>query len=200
MRLKFLGLVFDTRLNWKAHVACTKAKCRNALNLIKKLSYTTWGADRSTLRILYKATVLSILDYGIQIYGSASETTLKNLDPIHNEGLRICSGAFKSSPCKSLYVESGELPLNLLHDLVTVRSALRIQASDSPSKSLFDQRDIFINNHSPPFPIRANRLIETMNINVIIPPTISLPPPWLTHKTNICTHLYYMRLRMYAII
>ena len=62
--VKFLGLIFDTHLNWKAHVAYTKAKCKNALNLIKKLAHTTWGADRHTLLMLYKATVISVLDYG----------------------------------------------------------------------------------------------------------------------------------------
>ena len=190
--VKFLGLVFDTHLNWKAHVAYIKGKCKNALNLMKKLSHTTWGADRSTLMMIYKATVLSILDYGCQIYGSASEATLKILDPIHNEGLRLCSGAFRSSPCNSLQVESGELPLNLHRDLITIRSAVRIQASDSPTKALFEQRDIFINNHTPSFPIRASRLLEDMNIEINIPQTVNLPPPWLMHEIKICTELNYL--------
>ena len=38
--VKFLGLIFDTHLNWKAHIAYTKAKCKKALNLIKKLAHT----------------------------------------------------------------------------------------------------------------------------------------------------------------
>ena len=42
--VKFLGLVFDTHLNWKAHISYIKTKCNSALNLIMKLSHTTWGA------------------------------------------------------------------------------------------------------------------------------------------------------------
>ena len=193
--VKFLGLVFDTHLNWKTHVAYIKGKAKNSLNLLKKLSHTTWGADRSTLMALYKTTVLSILDYGSQIYGSASEATLKTLDPIHNEGLRICTGAFKSSPNMSVQVESGEPPLSLHRDLVTMKSAVRIKASDSPTKKLFNERDIFINNHPPPFAVRANRLIESTNINLIYPPLINLPPPWIMHKVKVCTHLYYLSKR-----
>ena len=190
--VKFLGMILDSHLNWKAHIAYTKAKCKNALNLIKKLAHTNWGADRHTLLMLYKTTVLSILDYGCQIYGSASEAALKVLDPIHNEGLRISTGAFKSSPSKSLQVEIGEPPLSLHRDLVTMRSAIKIQANDSPTKELFNQRDIFINNHSPPFPVRANRLLESVNENIIFSPIIKFPPPWTMHKIKTCTHLYYL--------
>ena len=118
--VKFLGLIFNTHLNWKAHVSYTKAKCKNALNLLRKLSHTTWGADRSTLLILYKSTILSIIDYGSQIYGSASETVLNNLNSIQTQGLRICTGAFKSSPNLSVLCESGELPLKLHRELVTM--------------------------------------------------------------------------------
>ena len=193
--IKFLGLVFDTHLNWKAHVAYTKGKCKNALNLLKRLSHTTWGADRKTLMMLYKATILSIIDYGSEIYGSASEATLKALNPIQNEGIRICTGAFKSSPCTSLQVESGEPPLALHRDLITLRTAIRIRASDSPTKKLFEGRDIFINNHVPPFPIRANRYFETSNINVIYPPVLKLPPPWTMFKIKTCTHLCYLSKR-----
>ena len=119
--VRFLGLIFDTHLNWKAHIANTKAKCNSALNLMLKLSHTTWGARRQTLLMLYKALVLSRIDYGSPIYGSASPNTLKSLNSIQTKGLRLCSGAFKSSPNSSVVCESGELPLSLHRDLVTIK-------------------------------------------------------------------------------
>ena len=133
--VKFLGLMFDTHLNWKAHVAYVKKKCNSALNLMLKLSHTTWGARRQTLLMVYKALVLSKLDYGSPIYSSASRNTLKSLDPIHTRGLRLCTGAFKSSPNTSVCCESGEPPLPLHRDLVTMRSALKIMSSASPQSS-----------------------------------------------------------------
>ena len=80
--VKFLGLVFDTHLNWKSHISYIKTKCNGALNLIMKLSHTTWGARRSTLLMIFKALVVSRLDYGCPIYGSATQAALKSLDPI----------------------------------------------------------------------------------------------------------------------
>ncbi len=85
--VKFLGVIFDNHLNWQSHIKYIKARASKALNLLRKLAHTTWGTKRQTMMMLYKAVVLSILDYGCPIYGSASENVLKNLDPIHHEGI-----------------------------------------------------------------------------------------------------------------
>ena len=56
---------------------------------------------------------MSTLNYGVQIYSSATKATLKTLDSIHHEGIRLTTGAFRSSPANSLCVEAGEPPLDL---------------------------------------------------------------------------------------
>ena len=42
------------------------------------------------------------------MYGSALRSILKQLDPIHHQGLRIALGAFRTSPAQSLYIEAHE--------------------------------------------------------------------------------------------
>ena len=59
------------------------------MNLLKVLSHTSLGADRTTLLKLYWSLVLSKLDYGCIIYSSARKLYLQMLDPIHNQGLRL---------------------------------------------------------------------------------------------------------------
>ena len=184
--------MFDTHLSWKAHVAYVKNKCNSALNLMLKLSHTTWGARRQTLLMVYKALALSKLDYGSPIYSSSSRNTLKSLDPIHTRGLRLCTGAFKSFPNTSVCCESGEPPLPLHRDLVTMRSALKIMSTASPTKQLFDMPDIFINNHELPFPIRANRLLDSTGIRVNLHPPLNSPPPWIMKKIKVCSKLYHL--------
>lgn len=44
---------------------------------------------------------------------SAAETNLKELDVLQAHALRICCGAFKSSPVSSMQVEMGEMPLRI---------------------------------------------------------------------------------------
>ncbi|GFT71070.1 putative RNA-directed DNA polymerase from transposon BS [Trichonephila clavipes] len=48
----------------------------------------------------------SRIDYGCIAYGSACNSTLQKLDPVHHMALRICSGAFRTSPVQSLYHSS----------------------------------------------------------------------------------------------
>ena len=52
---------------------------------------------------LYQSLVRSRLDNGCIIYGSARKSYLQMLDPIHNQGLRLALGAFRTSPVASLY-------------------------------------------------------------------------------------------------
>ncbi|GFU59106.1 putative RNA-directed DNA polymerase from transposon X-element [Trichonephila clavipes] len=62
---------------------------------------------------VYRALILSRLDYGCVVYGSTRASVLKRLDTIHHSALRICSGAFRTSPVTSLYVVCHQPPLEL---------------------------------------------------------------------------------------
>ena len=68
---KFLGIIFNRKLSFIPHIKYLKAKCLKALNLLKVLSHTNWGADRTVLLQLYRSLIRSKLDYGSILYGSA---------------------------------------------------------------------------------------------------------------------------------
>lgn len=51
--------------------------------------------------MLYKNLILSIIDYGCILYGSASDTVLKPLNTLQNKELRIALGALHSTPEKN---------------------------------------------------------------------------------------------------
>ena len=46
---KFLGLVFDNKLSFKGHISLLKKKCLKAMNLLRVVAHTDWGADSTTL-------------------------------------------------------------------------------------------------------------------------------------------------------
>ena len=106
-----------------------REKCQSPLNLLKVLSSSDWGASRKCLLKLYRALIRSKLDYGCIVYRNASDSLLKKLDPIHNQGLRLSLGAFKSSPVESLYVEAHELPLKERRQELIMKYGLRIKAN-----------------------------------------------------------------------
>ena len=116
---KFLGVLFDRKLSFIPHIKYLKAKCLKALNLLKVLSHTDWGADRTVLLQLYRSIIRSKLDYGSIVYGSARKSYLSMLDTVHHQGLRLALGAFRTSPVESLYVEAEEPSLYLRRKKLT---------------------------------------------------------------------------------
>ena len=109
--MRFLGLVFDTKLSFLPRIRALNARCLKALDVLKVLAATEWGPDSTVLLQLYRALVQSKLDYGSIVYGSARKSCLKLLDPVHHQGLRLSLGVFRTSPIQSLYIEARELSL-----------------------------------------------------------------------------------------
>ena len=179
---RFLGLIFDQHFNWLPHIHDLKARCRKALNIFNVLSHTQWGADRATLMHLFTALIQSKLDYGSVIYGAATESRLKLLDPIHNAGLRYASGAFKSSPVVSLQAECDTLSLSDRRDEQRLRSLARI--SRVPDSNLRTTITEDINQQNPwDFNIRICMMLHEFQIeapNVIIQEVPEVPPWTLT--------------------
>jgi len=108
---KFLGVVFDSKLSFIPHIKHLKDKYTKALNLLRVLAHTSWGADQEILIHLYRSLIWSKLDYGCTVYGSARGSYLQMLDPIQNHALRLCLGAYRTSPTSSLCVEANEPPI-----------------------------------------------------------------------------------------
>ena len=76
------------------------------------------------------------MDYGCLVYGSASKTALAKLDPVHNQGLRLSLGAFRSSPVESLYVEAHEPPLEIRREKLALQYNLKLKAN--PGNPAYD--------------------------------------------------------------
>ena len=169
---KFLGLIWDTKLTFEPHIKYLKARCQKSLNILKVLSRTEWGADRTTLLKLYRSLVRSKLDYGCIVYGSASKTALAKLDPVHNQGLRLSLGAFRSSPVESLYVEAHEPPLEIRRDKLALQYVLKLKAN--PENPAYDvvfnpkHKELYKDKESATdsFGIHCKKLLKEAKINV----------------------------------
>ena len=86
---KLLGLLFDKKLTFIPHIKSLKVKYLKALDVLKMLSNTNLGGDRSVIPNLYRSLVRSKLDYDSTVYGSARKSYLKCLDTIRLQGLRL---------------------------------------------------------------------------------------------------------------
>ena len=160
-----------------------------SIESFKVLSHTSWGADRTTLLKLYRSVVRSKLDYGCIIYGSARKSYLQMLDPIHNQGLRLALGAFRTSPVASLYVVADEPSLYSRREKLSLQYAIRLAANPSnPAHevtfppnyvNLYEQKPKAIKS----FGIRISPLLES-------PRSDSTTLPWsLGHTSHLGTIL-----------
>ena len=183
---KFLGLIFDSKLTFVPHIKMLKSKCLKALDVLKVVSSTDWGADKSILLNLYRSLVRSKLDYGSIVYGSARKSYLQMLDAVHHQGLRLCLGAFRTSPVESLYVEANEPSLTNRRIKLGLQYAIKLKAyPDNPAYScVFNPpyENVFEKhvNKIPPFGIRIKPHLEAFDLNLEIVAPVEVPncPPW----------------------
>ena len=184
-KTKFLGLILDRKLLYTPHIKELRLSCLRSLNILKSLSRHTWGADRTTLLHIYRALIRSKLDYACQIYCSASTSTLKMLDPVHNQALRLCTGALRSSPIQSLYAETGESSLQDRRDKLSLQLYIRMLGMPgTPAHEIVTNRiqDNFFNNNRTAHTTigyRIRKLLSThreLDINVYKSLKYDIPP------------------------
>ena len=198
---KFLGVIFDSKLNFKAHIDYIHQKCEKAMNLLKVVAKMDWGADRSVLMRLYRSFVHSRLEDGCAVFSSARKSYLKKLEPIQNQGLRICLGAFRTFPMQGLYVEAKEPPLYLRFDKLYVQYALKLRSDpDYPAYDvvfnpqfcdLYDKKSSAIRY----FGHRVEEDLSAVCPQLDLIQTVSLPddPPWKVQKPHIDLYLTHQK-------
>ena len=176
---KYLGLTFDSpRLSYKKHILKLKDSCTKSLSVIKFLSHPKWGCNRETLLTLYKSLIRSKIDYACQIYQSAIKTDLKILDTLQNQCIRLCIGAWETSPITSLEVEANIPPLKFRRELLISKMRLRINEYPvtSPQRKLI--RTIAPRNS---FMMKSLDIFSSWNLTLPVTqpcPKLSPVPPW----------------------
>ena len=194
---KFLGLLFDSKFSFIPHINYLSNKCQKSLNLLRVVSSMDWGADKKVLLRLYRSLVRSKLDYGCVVYGSARQWYLRKLDSIHNQGLRLALGAFRTSPVNSLYAEANEPSLNLRRKKLSLRYYLKLKSNpDNPThKVVFEPfyKDEFIEKEKviSPFSLRCEADMNCLQVDLedVAHYKISDVPLW----TSKCpTYNYYL--------
>jgi ribonuclease HI len=169
--VKFLGVIFDSKLKWNSHIDYIVTKCKKRMNIMRAVSGYGWGASKRALLSIYKAIIRSVLDYGDVAYSTASSSQLKKLQNIQSEALRLACGSAKGTPIIALQNECGELPLHLrrLNNSLKIGSKI-ISSKDHPaaeamrdhwsnyyyassvkSNSMFKRTEHFFSLNSQPF-------------------------------------------------
>ncbi|XP_076066110.1 uncharacterized protein LOC143039754 [Oratosquilla oratoria] len=160
------GCRFSSSKTVAMHFCSLRRSSLSALNILKAVSGRDWGADQPSLLRSYHALIRSRLDYACQIYSSASATSLRSLDTVHHQALRLCTGAYRTSPVESLYVLSGDLPLSNRREQLLLSFYFKCKSfREIPSFDVVNNvrlRDTYNTKRSASVPphLRSLRLLE----------------------------------------
>ena len=105
---KYLGIILDSELNWKAHILKLKHKLISNIRLfyfLKKM------CPKQILRTLYYALINSKLEYGVVLWGGTYVTNLKVLINAQKLFVRLILGRNRFSSSHLCFVELNILPL-----------------------------------------------------------------------------------------
>ena len=151
---------------------------------------------------LYMSLVRSKLDYGCIVYGSARKSYLQMLDPIHNQGLRLCLGAFRTSPVESLYTDAHEPCLGARCAKLSLQytSKIRSQPKHPTHDAVFDNKYMKLFDVRPnairTFGIHIKQFLTASNIDfsdILETPSYFVLPPWCIKPPKIVLDLVHLK-------
>ena len=186
---KFLGVIFDTKLNFNRHVQYIKTKALKRLPILKCLAGRGCGADRTVLLRIYKTMIRPILDYASQVLDGPDNKAVEALECIQNQCLRIATGALRTSPVLPLLVETNTYPLRLRRMDLTIRYSMKMLSRDNHPCQQILAADSALHTVDRSYMKRISGfpLLERLNafchdIQFVFPPILafrrSLVPPW----------------------
>ena len=112
-KAKYLGILFDYRLNIHEHIKLLEAKIARSVGILNKLKYFL---SSSALLKLYYAFIHSHFNYGLAVWGSTYPTYLNKLKLLQNKAICIVTSSQMSTSSKPLYIISNILPLPKLFE------------------------------------------------------------------------------------
>ena len=157
---KILGVHLDTSLTFNVH--CTQAATRvsNRNNVLKALAGTTWGQQKETILMTYKAIGRSVANYGAPVWSTnASATSIGKIQIAQNEALRIATGSHKMSSIDHLHNETEMLTVKQHSDLLSAQYLVQCLDPDHVCHTgLAKSRLLFVLSRPPAF-TGFNRLL-----------------------------------------
>ena len=111
---KYLGIIIDSKLNWKEHIDSVYKKLIKFSSIFYKIRELL---PYQCLKLLYYSFIHCHILYGIEVYANTCYKNLDNLYKLNNKLIRILFNKSRDTHVKDLYSCVNSLPINLLHEL-----------------------------------------------------------------------------------
>ena len=140
---KYLGVILDNQLSWKAHIQITKTKLSKVIGMIAK---TRYFVTNSVLLNLYYSFFQSHINYNLLNWSSAKMTHIQTIRQSVKRVIRIMSFKNKYEHTQPLFKQLNILPfeLQIKHKLAIFMWKLSNNLIHPPLSNLFSR-----NEHNP---------------------------------------------------
>ena len=132
-KTKFLGVIIDDKLNWKAHISYISGKISRAIGVIIKARNLGKGA----LLSLYYILIFPYLTYCNQVWGSTYKYNIDTLTKLQKKAVRIICSVKPFSHTDCLYKELELLQVTEIYHFLVGQFMFRYHHKMLPK--LFDE-------------------------------------------------------------
>lgn len=204
--MKFLGVFFNSKLNWSKHISHILTKARKALNLLKVIVSHKWGQDSNILRTLAISLVRSCFLYGQEVFYNAPNSLLKKIQSVDCKAFKVALGVPYHTSNLVTYNEINVLPLDYQRkqaicsfiSKVSITQTFCAEEINVTQEANFAKRALNIKSTQP---IRSfvQDILDENNIkkeDLIIDKSIKDTPPWRISSPRIDIHTMNLKKEM----
>jgi hypothetical protein len=126
---KYLGITFDSRLNWNSHLKAKVGKARQLLFAVKNSIAKTIGPKPSLTRRGYKTLIVPMISYGCHLFADKLTTvTLQNeLSRLNRLACLSLGSVPPGTPTMAMEILLNLKPLDLEMHQIAIKTYARIQ-------------------------------------------------------------------------
>ena len=123
---RILGVYLDPSLSFNKHSQYVAERVSGRNNILKALAGTSWGQQKETLLMTYKAVGRSIINYAAPVWSpNLHDTNYRKIQYTQNEALRIATGCHKMSSIDHLHTEAELLQVKEHSELLSAQYLAR---------------------------------------------------------------------------
>ena len=114
--MKYLGVVLDSKLNWKSHITYIVNKATKSLFMCKNMIGKTWGLTPKTNYWMYRTMIVPIMTYASIVWWHKTKTFIvqDQLNKVQRLACLMITGSMKSTPTTAMEVLLNLSPLHLI--------------------------------------------------------------------------------------
>lgn len=128
---KYLGIIFDNKLNWKPHLQqATRAAMGKFVKLYPLMK--AGGLPKKAKLLIYKAVIRTAMLYGAEVWGTAAKIHTAPLQVTQNKILRCILQARRGTPIDLLHERAEMDPVNRRVREMNHRFYASIRQHDNP--------------------------------------------------------------------